>query len=217
MGFWGNIKAAFQADTVSHTPAVDSRPAIAVNAEHEKAEALAKYARTKATATAAGQTVKGYNAGYIGAEETKAALAALADPVPDLKLVKSPNGMDLALSDGRLVDYKTLALRRWSIFGFRVVGMSYFEDPEKPFRFSLRQKVGLQREPENEFDPNAVAITIGKSSRKVGYVNKQRAKWVASILDGGSELSGIVIQTKTGIPRVLIAPPETLAALTQDW
>ena len=217
MGFWGNIKAAFQADTVRQTTtAVTSHPTARDNVEQEKSEAQANYARTKATATAAGQTVKGYRAGYIGAEETKMALASLSEPIPELRVVRSPNGMDLALMDGRLIDHKTLALRRWSIFGFHVTGMSYYEDPQRPFRFTLGQEVGIQREPENDFDPNAVAITVGKSCRKIGYVNKQRAKWVAAILDGGEDLSGIVIQTRLSSPRILIAPPETLDAMTRD-
>lgn len=201
-------------DSAAQSATADTGRAVAGHDE-EREQDQAKYARQKAAATAAGQTAKGYRAGYIGAEETKTAIENLNSSIPDLKIVQSPNGLDVALHDGRLIDYKTLALRRWSIFGFRIVGMSYYEDPEKPFIFLLGQTVGLKREPENEFDPNAVAITVGELSGKVGYVNKQRARWIAEILDAGGELSGIVIQTKAASPRVLVAPAATLEAMAQ--
>jgi hypothetical protein len=224
MGFWGNMRTALLTTRAEQRDADRESAAQSATADTDRADTghdaerkqgQAKYARQKAAATAAGQTAKGYRAGYIGAEETKTAIENLNNSIPELKIVRSPNGLDLALHDGRLIDYKTLALRRWSIFGFRIMGMSYYEDPEKPFIFRLGQPVALKREPKNEFDPNAVAITIGKSSRKVGYVNKQRARWIAAILDAGGELSGIVIQTKVASPRILVAPAATLETMAQ--
>ncbi|WP_427174304.1 HIRAN domain-containing protein [Arthrobacter sp. 92] len=171
------------------------------------------YEAEKRRAQAAGQTVKGYRAGYIGTEEAKSFLVADPDGLPPLKLVPSNNGLDFALPDGKLVDYNTLALRHFNIFAFRVVGMGYYEDPERPFKFRNGQRVAVKRESDNEHDPNAVAITVGRPERKVGYVNKQRAKWVAELLDDGQELEGVVIQTKASSPRVLLTTPEMLAHL----
>jgi hypothetical protein len=173
------------------------------------------YAREREQAAQAGVSVKAYRAGYIGTDETKAALAAMNGSEPELRLVRSQNGLDLALADGRLIDYKTLGLRRWNIFGFRIVGMGFYEDPDQPVSLRNGQAVGLKREPDNEYDPNAVAITMGREARKIGYVNKQRARWIAALLDGGTPLRAVVIQTKAASPRVLIAPPQTLQALRQ--
>ncbi|MDQ0820711.1 hypothetical protein QFZ79_003082 [Arthrobacter sp. V4I6] len=60
---------------------------------------------------AVGQSVKGYRAGYIADSEAKSLMTAGDDGLPPLKLVKSDNGLDLALPSGKLVDYKFLGLR----------------------------------------------------------------------------------------------------------
>ncbi|WP_374210025.1 HIRAN domain-containing protein [Pseudarthrobacter raffinosi] len=57
-------------------------------------------------------------------------------------------------------------MRHFNIFAFRVVGMRYFVDPEKPFRFRNGQRVAVKREPDNEHDSNAVAITLAVRSEK---------------------------------------------------
>lgn len=135
------------------------------------------------------------------------------DGMPPLRLVSSHNGFDLALPDGELVDYKILVLRHFQIFSFRVVGMGFYEDPDRPFKFRNGQRVQAVREPENEHDANAVTITTGRPAKKIGYVNKQRAAWVAKLLDAGQELDGIIIQSKAASPRVLLTTPEMLAYL----
>jgi hypothetical protein len=114
-----------------------------------------------------------------------------------------------------LIDYKILALRHFQIFAFRVVGMAYYEDPDKPFKVRNGQRVQIMREVDNEHDRNAVAITTGRSGQKIGYVNKQRAAWVAKLLDAGQELDGIIFQTKAASPRVLLAPPEMLSTCSE--
>ncbi|WP_373461828.1 HIRAN domain-containing protein [Arthrobacter sp. V4I6] len=96
-----------------------------------------------------------------------------------------------------------------------MVGMGYCADEDRPQRFRIGQSVGMLREPENEYDTNAVAITVGRPATKIGYVNKQRAKWVAQLLDSGHKLEGLVIQTKSS-PRVLLTTPEILAHLRRD-
>lgn len=224
MGLWGNIKSAFlaaEADVLKAHSLAGDAPESSTNLVRptlgsRPRTALAGYEREKIEAAAAGQTVKGYRAGYINAEETKEALDAFQGAPTGLELVSSLNGLDLALPDGRLIDYKTLGLRRWNIFGFRGVGMAHYEDAKHRLKFRLGQSLRLEREPENEYDPNAVAIKVGTSARKIGYVNKQRARWIASVLDSGGELSVIVIQTKAASPRVLVAPPQTLEYLTRS-
>jgi hypothetical protein len=213
MGFWGDIRDAFRTDKAA---ALNGEQAEGLPANDSSTHPMAEhYAREREQAAQAGVSVKAYRAGYIGTDETKAALAAMNGSEPELRLVRSQNGLDLALADGRLIDYKTLGLRRWNIFGFRIVGMGFYEDPDQPVSLRNGQAVGLKREPDNEYDPNAVAITMGREARKIGYVNKQRARWIAALLDGGTPLRAVVIQTKAASPRVLIAPPQTLQALRQ--
>lgn len=70
----------------------------------------------------------------------------------------------------------------------------------------------MRRESDNEHDANAVVIMAGRPERKIGYVNKQRAKWVAELLDGGQQVEGLVIPAKSS-PRVLLTTPDMMAHL----
>jgi hypothetical protein len=235
MGIWDRLKAALISNRttdaiVELVPAQQpghgrDDPQVAnVNENHDLPQgsgdegarrARAFYDAEKARAKAAGVTMKSYRAGYVSAETVKEQLAPGPDGRPPLRLVSSDNGLDLALPSGQLVDYKTLALRHFSIFAFRVVGMGYYEDEDRPRRYRNGERLGILREPDNEHDANAVALTAGRPAAKIGYVNKQRAKWVAELLDSGQELSAIVIQTKSS-PRALITTPEMLAYLQRS-
>jgi hypothetical protein len=231
MGIWDKIKAVFggPAESVAVSEhevlsAVTPERATlsAVVAERVRGQptvqsprplAVRNYEAEKARATAAGQSVKSYRAGYVPPKAAKCQLMPGPDGLPPLRLLPSNNGLDLALPDGKLVDYKILALRHFQIFAFRVVGMGFYEDPNKPFRFRNGQRVQAVREPDNEHDANAVAIYMGRPAKKIGYVNKQRAAWVAKLLDSGQKLDGIIIQSKSASPRVLLTTPEMLTYL----
>lgn len=80
-----------------------------------------------------------------------------------------------------------------------VVGVT-FDNRQEDLAFLYgQQEVGVQlvgrlrREPENKFDPNAVAVDLGaKDSRfywsPVGYVPKALAMKLAAKMDGGTEI-----------------------------
>lgn len=61
-------------------------------------------------------------------------------------------------------------------------------------------KVFLVREPNNEHDPNAVAVYIesrvffgfGKSKKQIGYIKATRSNVVAKKLDAGESITGKV-------------------------
>lgn len=235
MGVWDKVKAIFGGTTAAAPGAQEPASLSAESPEParlppvtpvplrgdsggspRRSPARRNYEAEKAKAAAAGQSVKSYRAGYVPPAEAKSELVAGPDGMPPLRLVSSSNGLDLALHNGQLVDYKILALRHFQIFAFRVVGMGFYEDPNKPFKFRNGQRVQAVREPNNEHDANAVAITTGRPAKKIGYVNKQRATWVAKLLDAGQELDGIVIQSKAASPRVLLTTPEMLAYLQRD-
>ncbi|WNM65738.1 hypothetical protein SEA_VULPECULA_28 [Arthrobacter phage Vulpecula] len=225
MGIWQNIKAAFNGTARTETARPQAVPAEPAKAEpawvdpHDyktKNEAAAAYYRAeKERASAAGQTVKEHRAGYMPADQAKRLLVPGPDGLPPLRLVSSRNGLDLALPSGQLIDHRLLALRHFQIFGFRVAGTSFYVDADKPPRqFRVGQKVGIAREPDNAHDPNAVALTIGRPAAKFGYVNQQRAKWIAELIDGGQELRALVLHTSS--PRVLITTTEMLAHLQRE-
>ena len=237
MGIWDKVKAVFggpadgvrvaeppsQPPATPVTPEPARVPAVTVEivrgepeVRSQRPPAVRNYEAEKAKAAAAGQSAKSYRAGYVPPAVAQSELVAGPDGMPPLRLVSSNNGLDLALPDGQLVDYKILALRHFQIFAFRVVGMSFYEDPNKPFKFRNGQRIQAVREPDNEHDANAVAITTGRPAKKIGYVNKQRAAWVAKVLDAGQELDGIIIQSKAASPRVLLTTPEMLAYLQRD-
>jgi hypothetical protein len=233
MGIWDKVKAAFggpsepvmvsEPNLSALTPEPARAPAMVVEpvrgkpgVQSQRPPAVRNYEAEKAKAAAAGQSTKSYRAGYVPPAAAKSQLVAGPDGMPPLRLVPSNNGLDLALPDGELIDYKILALRHFQIFAFRVVGMGFYEDPDKPFKFRNGQRVQAVREPDNEHDVNAVAIHAGRPANKIGYVNKQRAAWVAKLLDAGQELDGIIIQSKAASPRVLLTTPEMLAYLQRD-
>jgi hypothetical protein len=233
MGIWDKVKAAFggtpepvtvsESNPAAVTPEPAAAPAVAVGpvrvepaVQSRRPPAVRNYEAEKAKAAAAGQSAKSYRAGYAPPAAAKSQLMAGPDGMPPLRLVPSNNGLDLALPDGELVDYKILALRHFRIFAFRLVGMGFYQDPDKPFRFRNGQRIQTLREPDNEHDANAVAIYTGRPAKKIGYVNKQRAAWVAKLLDAGQELDGIIIQSNAASPRVLLSTPEMLAYLQRD-
>lgn len=235
MGVWERVKAIFGGTTAAAPGVPESASLSAVPPEPadlpavtpvppggdsgglpRRSPATRNYEAEKVKAAAAGQSVKSYRAGYVPPAAAKSELVAGPDGMPPFRLVPSSNGLDLALHNGQLVDYKILALRHFQIFAFRVVGMSFYEDPDRPFKFRNGQRVQAVREPNNEHDANAVAITTGRPAKKIGYVNKQRATWVAKLLDAGQELDGIVIQSKAASPRVLLTTPEMLVYLRRE-
>jgi hypothetical protein len=218
MGIWGRFRAAFTGgsdrvpDDVQPVPTgtTDTVRAVA-SSEPMTLTQLRDVDRERAKT--AGQNIRAYRAGYIPATEAKTLLVPDENSRPPLRLVTADSGFELAIPDGRLLDYKTLALRHFGIFAFRVVGMSYQQNPGQPFTFRDGQPVGIRREPDNQHDPYAVALTTGNPPRRFGYVNKQRARWVGELLDDGEHLEAIIIQSSAASPRALITTPNMLAHL----
>lgn len=67
----------------------------------------------------------------------------------------------------------------------------------------------LVREPDNKHDPNAIAIYAEGARNKAGYVPAARAKTLARLLDGGTDLVAISVRgsghgTDGTVPHILI-------------
>ncbi|MFA6290680.1 MAG: HIRAN domain-containing protein [Victivallales bacterium] len=70
---------------------------------------------------------------------------------------------------------------------------------------SAGEKLVLEREPENQYDNNAIKAMSG--GERIGYLNRQDASWLAPLMDGDLiRLKAIVLQygTHTGTPIELI-------------
>ncbi|GAB3621152.1 hypothetical protein GCM10027417_24130 [Glutamicibacter endophyticus] len=178
----------------------------------ENRRRAAFYDAERETAKAQGKTVKQIRAGFLSTQDAKVALLELLkdDGVAKLRTVSSIQGMTLALPDGRVIDCRNATLRKFQIYCGRISGTSYYPGGERPRRDGM--KLGMIREPDNEFDPNAVALTRGGEKEMIGYLAKGTAKFVARELDAGNKLvAHVVLKGRF----VLIAPAEVWSALRQ--
>ncbi len=94
---------------------------------------------------------------------------------------------------------------RWSDPRVRVVpvaGVSYRADALPDASFDPGRRLSLVREPENEHDPNAVAIWNEARTLQLGYVPRDVAPELA-----GDEQAVSLWRVDGGL-RVLIAPPD---------
>jgi hypothetical protein len=110
--------------------------------------------------------------------------------------------------DGRgynLRDAATNEPVRWEDPRIRVVavaGVSFRGEAVEDASFDPGSRVALVPEPDNEFDPNAVAIWNEERSLQAGYVPRE----VAAELDGSEQ--AVSIWRVDGGLRVLIAPAD---------
>jgi hypothetical protein len=94
---------------------------------------------------------------------------------------------------------------RWSDPRIRVVpvaGVSYRADALDDASFDPGQPLALVREPDNEYDPNAVAIWNAERTLQLGYVPRDVAPELA-----GDEQALSLWRVEGGL-RVLIAPAD---------
>lgn len=174
--------------------------------EAQELERRAKYYdHERESAAAAGKSVKQLRAGLLGNADTKAALTALkdaAEQAPKFRMRGCGKGLAVALPDGRVIDPTSVHLRPWHIYGAKIMGTPYYEAGDAQRRDG--QQLRLKREPNNEHDPNAVAIFTRSGSAQIGHVAKGQAKWVAKAMDSGMELVAHTILDGAG---VLITTP----------
>lgn len=176
----------------------------------ENRRIAAFYDAQRAQAKAEGKTARQLRAGFLGNAEAREELQALlkAGQGDGLRIARGTTGMSLALPDGRLIDCKNLMLRKFGIHCGRIAGTAYHEAGDLPRRDGM--KLGMRRDPENEHDANAIALTRGKPPVQLGWVAKGTAKFVARELDAGKKL---VAHAVLGGRYVLITTPEKWAQL----
>lgn len=100
-----------------------------------------------------------------------------------------------------------LALARLGIFYLNVRGWKNYPAA----RLKVGNHIDLRREPENEYDPNAIAVARPGSEHIYGYINKGFARRLAKPIDSGKEYVGVVMG-RSGI-TVAVMPAEIAAEL----
>jgi hypothetical protein len=113
--------------------------------------------------------------------------------------------LERARSGYRLRDAATGEPVRWEDPRIRVVavaGVSYRAEALPDASFDPGRRLALVPEPENEHDPNAVAIWNEGRTLQVGYVPRDAAAELT-----GNEQALSLWRVESGL-RVLIAPPD---------
>lgn len=100
-----------------------------------------------------------------------------------------------------------LALARLGIFYMNVRGWKNYPAA----RLRVGDHIDLRREPENKYDPNAIAVARPGSKHIYGYVNKGFARRLAKPIDSGREFVGVVMG-RAGI-TIAIMPVEVAEEL----
>lgn len=129
-------------------------------------------------------------------------------------------GRLVILADGSPEEMVNPASRRLptlGLYAFRVRGVSYHADQVRAGNFKPGTRVLLVREPDNEHDPNAVAVRSVRGGHLAGYVNQQNAARIAKRLDAGEELEAVTLRGggvgNEETPWVLVATPAVMAHL----
>lgn len=140
--------------------------------------------------------------------------------MPNLHLIRISGHYALAVPDGRIVSPKSTSIYRHDLFLITVRGRSDYEEANLATSTTAGTLLGLRRDPDNEHDPNAVAVMDSSTSHQIGWVNKGHAKRLAKRMDGGETLTVLSLRGspsgKNGDPVVvLVTRPELLVHLQQ--
>jgi hypothetical protein len=137
---------------------------------------------------------------------------------PPLKLARFRGSLWLQeITTGQFVNAGNRKLPALGIWTVNVRGSKYYTAAIRASRLSPGSHVELRREPDNEYDRNAVAIA--GSGGTLGYFNKAMAARLAKLLDSGQEFEAIVTQVidsdDGGTMKVLVAAPELMLFLSR--
>lgn len=150
--------------------------------------------RTKAE-TAARARSMGYvaRAEFMDAETEARALEPGPDGLPAARLTRE---RDRLLVTTRLgwVNPKSRTSWRYGLHSFALRGTGHYAAAVKAGRFTPGSPVRLVREPENEYDSNAIAVYAERGRNVAGYVPKGQAKRLAKMIDAGTDLVAVSVR-----------------------
>ncbi|GAB2496702.1 hypothetical protein GCM10027063_39700 [Promicromonospora xylanilytica] len=156
---------------------------------------------------------------FLSREDEERSFVVGPDGMPSGKLKRIGDRLVIVTDDGAgIVNPRSARIHSLGIYCFGLRGSSYQGSAIKRGDYRPGETVQLVREPDNEHDPNAVAVHATGAAKRGGYVNKMNAKRIASRLDRGEELSAISVRgDRPGKeelrPVILVASPPVLAHL----
>jgi hypothetical protein len=148
------------------------------------------------------------------------------DGLPTLHLITYTDTGDETIlrlcedSTGLLVGPTDTRLPHAGVYVSQLRGEFHHQTACKAGDFSLGRAVMLVREPANDFDRNAVAVYDATGTHLAAYVNKQKARVLAKMIDAGEVLHSISIRgTAAGAEcpqiAILAARPHVLGRLIE--
>jgi hypothetical protein len=148
------------------------------------------------------------------------------DGVPALHVIDyRVTGGELVLqlcedATGLLVSARDSRLPRAGVYLSQLRGQAFHRLGCTAGDFHPGARVRLVREPDNEFDPDAVAVYDDTGQHLAGYVNNQKARILARLIDSGAPIEAVSTSgTGPGRPcdqvAVLAASPEVLRRLLE--
>lgn len=182
------------------------------NAAHQAASERGKAAR--AARTPADKIARARQVGmvardeYLTPEEEAAALRPGPDGLPDARLERVRHRL-LVVTPVGWVNPNSRSAHKVGLHAFQLRGAGYYEAALKAGKFTPGSPLKLVREPDNKHDPNAIAIYAEGARNKSGYVPAARAKTLARLLDGGTDLVAMSVRgsghgTDGTVPHILI-------------
>lgn len=88
--------------------------------------------------------------------------------LPNLHLVYVNGQLALAVPDGHLIDPKSSSIYRHDLFVVSVRGRAYCEAANLSATTKAGTRLKLRREPDDEHDPNAVAVVAPPAGKRSG-------------------------------------------------
>jgi hypothetical protein len=149
------------------------------------------------------------------------ALALDAEGLPNARLERVRDRLLVVTALG-WVNPRSRTSYRAGLHSVTLRGSSYHAAAVKAGRFTPGSRVRLEREPDNEHDPNAIAIYAGRARNRAGYVPRGHAKRLAKLIDAGRELVAVSTRgsgagSDTITPVVLICERPLFEHLTREW
>ena len=164
-----------------------------------------------------------YRSDYMPPEREAKRFTLDCDGLPTGYLARRA-GQLVLLADGgseEMVNSRSTRVYGLGIYMFRVKGVSHYEAAVRSGDFSPGAAVRLVRQPDNAYDPNAVAVYAAAATKPAGYVNRQNAARIAKRLDAGDDLAAISLDgsragSEGGAPVILVASPAVLTHLMRN-
>ncbi len=147
---------------------------------------------------------------WLSAAEADELLGHLhpGDELP-IALKAGPGGLLPTSPEGKHLAPGNRHLTRLGLHWLNVRGSQHYEDERSQVVIRPGDRVALRREPENEYDSNAIAVQL--EGLTLGYVNKGLARRLAKWLDAGEEYRAFALRLDP--LSILIAKPEDLEPL----